>query len=171
MALCLCPIGSKATSHPESQAFGRHARHSKLPSESFVSPERKDQVCAKRPVMELPLPSFDDCFKSPQPIHEGLVAAHRACGGDLNRFKASMFVQRTVNDVSFVAKPDEGFPVEFQLEPGTTFRVCIFQCSARYKGFTLLKRENPRDQPHCTACQTGRQSKFPIQSQVECLVT
>ena len=61
------------------------------------------------------------CFKSAQSIHKGLVAVHKACAGDLRMFKASMFVQRAVNDISFVAKLDKDWPVEFQLEPGTTF--------------------------------------------------
>ena len=51
------PFFPKDQFQQEAKLLGDQARHSKLPSESFATPEKKDQICAKRPVMRLPLPS------------------------------------------------------------------------------------------------------------------
>ena len=64
-----------------------------------------------------------EAYKDVQSIHQGLIFEYGEAE-TIDEFKSCDFVQRAANDIAFVARRNDHYPIAFELQDDVIFQLC-----------------------------------------------
>jgi len=104
---------------------------------------------------------YDIYYKSKESIYMGLISEYDKSkkSSSSTQFQDSEFVQRAVNDISFLARTNNEYPTSFELDEGKIFHTCLsYPQPENCEGFKILSLYT--DRVECDPCKRNTSNQL-----------